>query len=71
VLQFKEQELNLKGEGSMIRKLFFIKAISISILMGMTVAPIVLADTVTVNQVFGYHIGGGGEFTLRINKLLS
>lgn len=48
-----------------MKKVFFIKAILISILMAMVVAPqIVMGDTVTVNNVNGYYYGGGGEFTL-------
>jgi hypothetical protein len=52
----------------MIKKLLFMKAIFISILMVIMVAPLVLADTVTVYEVNGYYSGVGGEFTLRINN---
>lgn len=51
-----------------MKKLLFIKAILICILMVMMVAPFVMADTVTVYQVNGYSSGNGGEFTLRINN---
>lgn len=51
-----------------MKKLSFIKAILICILMVMMMAPFVMADTVTVYQVNGYSSGDGGEFTLRINN---
>ena len=52
----------------MMKKSFFLKAILISVMMGiMVMAPLVLADTVTVYEVNGYFSGNGGEFTLRIN----
>ena len=52
-----------------IKKFFLIEAIFISILMViMVMAPLVLADTVTVYEVNGYYSGVGGEFTLRINN---
>lgn len=47
-----------------MKKIFLIEAIFISIMMGMMMTPLVQADTVTVNQLNGYYIGGGGEFTL-------
>ena len=50
-----------------MKKFFLINTVFISILMGMMMAPLALADTVTVYQVNGYHSGDGGEFTLRIN----
>jgi hypothetical protein len=43
-----------------MKKLFFL----ISFLMVLVVAPMVLADTVSVNRVAGYYSGNGGEFTL-------
>ena len=49
-----------------MKKLFFAKAILISILMAMVVVPKVMGDTVTVHRVNGYYYGGGGEFTLKI-----
>jgi hypothetical protein len=52
----------------MTKKLFLTKALFISILIIMTVAPNVLADTVTVYRADGYYSGNGGEFTLRINN---
>ncbi|MGZ3797643.1 MAG: PEP-CTERM sorting domain-containing protein [Pseudobdellovibrionaceae bacterium] len=49
----------------MIKKLLFVKAIFICIMVGMmTAAPKVMADTVTVYRVGGYYSGDGGEFTL-------
>lgn len=49
----------------MIKKLLFLKAIFICIMVGMmTAAPKVTADTVTVHRVDGYFSGNGGEFTL-------
>jgi hypothetical protein len=55
----------LKGEE--MKKFLFVKAVFLSILMLMIVAPNVLGDTVTVSRVPGYFSGSGGEFTLRIN----
>jgi len=43
-----------------MRKLFFLA----SFLMVLVMAPMVLADTVSVNRVGGYYSGNGGEFTL-------
>lgn len=41
------------------------KAILLSVLMVLMVAPqVVLGDTVVVNRIAGYTSGGGGEFTL-------
>lgn len=42
------------------------KAILISILMVLIVAPMVMADTVTMRRVPGYYTGNGGEFTVQI-----
>lgn len=49
-----------------MKKLFFVKAILVSVLMVMVVTPNVFGDTVYVNyRQAGYHgIVGGGEFTL-------
>jgi hypothetical protein len=53
----------------MIKKLLFVKAIFLCIIVGMmTAAPRVMADTVTVYQVNGYYSGNGGEFTLKIKN---
>lgn len=43
-----------------MKKLFFL----VSFLMVLVMAPMVLADTVSVNRVAGYYSGNGGEFTL-------
>jgi hypothetical protein len=43
-----------------MKKLFFV----ISILMVLMIAPMVMADTVSVTRVSGYYSGNGGEFTL-------
>jgi hypothetical protein len=64
-----DRKINLIGEKRMkMKKFFLIKAIFISTLMGMIMAPMALADTVTVYQVNGYFSGDGGEFTLQINN---
>ena len=53
----------------MIKKLLFLKAIFICIMVGMmTAAPKVMADTVTLYHVDGYYSGGGGEFTVKIKN---
>jgi hypothetical protein len=60
-------KIKLIAENKM-KKFLFLKAILISIMMGiMMMAPLVMADTVTVYYVNGYHSGDGGEFTLRIS----
>jgi hypothetical protein len=51
-----------------MKKSFLMKAILKGFLMVFMMAPLVMADTVTVYQALGYHWGGGGEFTLRINN---
>jgi hypothetical protein len=61
-----EGKIKLIGEKKM-KKFFLIEAILISIFMGMMMAPLVMADTVTIYQVNGYSSGSGGEFTLKIN----
>ncbi len=58
----------LREKRMKIRKLFLVNAIFINILMVMIAVPNILADTVTVFQVSGYYVEGGGEFTLRINN---
>jgi len=43
-----------------MKKLFVVT----SFLIVLMIAPMVIAETVTVNRVSGYYSGGGGEFTL-------
>jgi hypothetical protein len=43
-----------------MKKLLFV----VSLLMVLVLAPMVMAETVTVDRVVGYYSGGGGEFTL-------
>jgi hypothetical protein len=45
-----------------MKKLLFVS----SLLMVLMIAPVVMADTVTVDRVTGYYSGSGGEFTLKI-----
>jgi hypothetical protein len=71
--QFNIQNLDkLAGKKRMkMKKSILIKAILTSFLMVLIVfiaTPKVMSDTVTVYQANGYHSGGGGEFTLRINN---
>lgn len=47
-----------------MKKLFVLNAILTSFMMVFMIAPMVRADTVTVNRVSGYYSGSGGEFTL-------
>jgi hypothetical protein len=50
-----------------MKKSILLKAISTSFLMVLVVfiaTPEVMSDTVTVQSVYGYRFGGGGEFTL-------
>jgi len=47
-----------------MRKLFFVA----SFLIVFMVAPMVMADTVTMRRVDGYWTGSGGEFTVQINE---
>jgi len=47
-----------------MKKLFFVKAILVSVLMAMVVAPSVMGATVTVNRIPGYFNWVGGEYTL-------
>jgi hypothetical protein len=38
--------------------------LTVFLLLGLLIAPMAVADTVTVNRVAGYYSGNGGEFTL-------
>ncbi len=55
--------LKEKGEKEM-KKLIWVT----SFLMALMVAPMVMADTVTIQRVSGYYTGIGGEFTLTVNN---
>jgi hypothetical protein len=48
----------------MMKKLFFLNAVLVAVLMIVVVAPETRGDTITVGRVSGYWKGGGGEFTL-------
>jgi len=47
-----------------MKKVFFLNAVLVAILLIVVVAPETRGDTITVGRVSGYWKGGGGEFTL-------